>query len=142
MSVTAQHEISHGNGDPDRLPDIRRHREDGRWIICWEADRQHWRVFETGTFTGSIFGDLNDPHHRWWRPMAIVDLPEQTDDPVKLPSLMDGVVHIDIKQGWGIGLGIVYYDSDGGSTRLSIGQARAVAAQLLAAADAYQQSGW
>jgi hypothetical protein len=63
--------------------------------------------------------------------------------PVELPTLMGSVIEIDTQEGYGIGLSLILADrADGMRTRLSIGQARAVAAQLLAAADTYQKSGW
>lgn len=119
----------------EQLPDIRRH-PDGRWAICWEPDQhhQHWRFFEVGTFSGALFGDLPET----WRPVAVLDLPAPSD--ADLPTLMDSVVQVEGETNYGIGLAIWHPGTMGGATtRLSIGQARAVAAQLLANADAYER---
>lgn len=51
---------------------------------------------------------------------------------------MDGTVEIEIREDFGIGLGINYGRDGGAWTRLSIGQARAVVDQLARAADAYE----
>ncbi len=55
----------------EQLPDIRRH-PDGRLVICWEPDRQHWRVIENGTFTGSLLGAPAEN----WRRVLVADLPD------------------------------------------------------------------